>query len=107
MIYLMLASFYIPKIYFFLKTNLIFVLKITGYRIRYQVVDCHADRPVGCNESQIFTIITNDSQPHITVPELRKYTNYSISIQAINRKGVSNYTTPIYIKTEEDSKYKE
>ena len=69
------------------------------------MVDCHADRPAGCNESKVFTLMTDDAKPRISIAGLRKYTNYSITIQAVNRKGSGNFSQPIYVMTAEDSEF--
>lgn len=69
------------------------------------MVDCHIDRPAGCDENEIFAIFSPNSTSHITIQKLRKYTNYSISVQVVTNKGNGTLSAPIYIKTDEDSEY--
>ena len=69
------------------------------------MVDCHSDRPAGCDENEVFTIFSPSSTSHITICNLRKYTNYNISVQVVTNKGNGTFSAAIYIKTDEDSKY--
>eukprot|EP00794_Sanderia_malayensis_P019881 gene19881-21822_t len=76
--------------------------KVLGYKIRYQVVDCYEDRPAGCSENEVFEITSLDPNSTISLSKLRKFTEYSISVKVLNRKGEGNYSTPIRVKTDED-----
>ena len=81
------------------------LLKVLRYNVVYQVVDCHSDRPEGCDEMQIFNISTIDANPAIDINDLRKYTNYSFQVQVVNSVGAGNYSPPFYLMTDQDSKY--
>ena len=70
------------------------------------MVDCHEDRPVGCDESYVFNITSNGSLAEIKISSLRKYTTYSLSVQVFNSKGRGNFSKSINITTGEDSKFK-
>ena len=76
-----------------------------GYTVKYRVVDCHEDRPEGCDENQVFNITTNGTSPDIIIPNLRKYTTYNFSIQVFNSKGRGDFSTTITITTGEDGKF--
>ena len=76
-----------------------------GYIIKYRVVDCHEDRPEGCDEKQVFNITSNGSLAEIKIPNLRKYTKYSMSVQVFNSKGKGNFSKIINITTDEDSEF--
>ena len=80
--------------------------QVLGYHIYCQVVDCHEDRPKGCNESEVFKYTTADASASIEIKGLRKYTNYSCTTQVFNEIGAGNISSPIYIMTAEDSKLK-
>ena len=68
-------------------------------------MDCHEDRPIGCDESRVFSIISNGSLAKIKISHLRKYTAYSLSVQVFNSKGRGNFSRSINITTDEDSKF--
>eukprot|EP00795_Rhopilema_esculentum_P002629 gene2630-826_t len=76
--------------------------KVIAYIVKYHVIDCHEDRPTGCDEHQVFNISSNGSSPEIRLPKLRKFTNYSFSIQAVNSKGKGNFSHNINVTTDED-----
>ena len=75
-----------------------------GYTVKYRVVDCHEDRPEGCDENQVFNITTNGSSPEVKIPDLMKYTTYNLQVQVFNSKGRGNFSTTVNITTDEDSK---
>ena len=83
----------------------ILVSQVIAYRVKYHVLDCHEDRPTGCDEHQVFNILSNGSSPEIHIAKLRKFTNYSFSIQVVNSKGKGNFSHNINVTTDEDSKY--
>ena len=68
------------------------------------MVDCYEDRPKGCDENEVFNITTYGRSPEIKIPNLRKYTIYSLQVQVFNSKGRGSYSTSINITTDEDSK---
>ena len=72
--------------------------------MKYQVVRCHEDRPAGCNESQVFEVKSIGDNSTTIIKNLRKYTEYRLSIQVFNSKGKGNFTKQIIVKTAEDSK---
>ena len=84
--------------------NLQFYLQVIGYTVLYQVADCHQDRPSGCDENEVFNITTSDPTAKIHVPNLRKFTDYTMRVQVYNRKGRGNFSAPIRVRTAEDSK---
>ena len=73
--------------------------------MRYRVIDCHEDRPSGCDENQVFNITKYDPSGTIEIPQLRKYTSYSISVQVFNSKGKGVISKTVNVTTAEDSKY--
>ena len=75
-----------------------------GYTVKYRVIDCHEDRPEGCDENEVFNITTNGSTPEIKIPNLRKFTKYSLSVQVFNSKGRGNFSIKVNITTDEDGK---
>ena len=68
------------------------------------MLDCHEDRPMGCDENKVFNITTNGSLAEIRIPQLRKFTSYVLSVQVFNSKGRGNFSKTINITTDEDSK---
>ena len=72
--------------------------------MRYRVIDCHEDRPAGCDESQVFNITKYDPSGTIEIPKLRKFTSYSISVQVFNSKGKGVLSKTVNVTTAEDSK---
>ena len=70
------------------------------------MLNCPQDRPQSCNENEIFNITSNGSVSEIRIQNLRKYTNYSFSIQVFNSKGKGNFSKVIEMTTDEDSKYR-
>lgn len=79
------------------------VFQVLGYTVKYSVLDCHEDRPIGCDENQMFNITSNGSAAEIIIPGLRKFTSYSLSVQVFNSKGRGNFSTAVNITTDEDS----
>ena len=73
--------------------------------MKYHVTECHEDRPKGCDEHEIFNLTVNGTDPIIKIPNLRKYTQYNISIQMFNSKGKGNFSREITVRTDEDSEY--
>ena len=68
------------------------------------MVDCHEDRPQGCDENEVFNITKYGKSPEIKIPNLRKYTKYNLQVQVFNSKGRGSFSTTINITTDEDSK---
>ena len=68
------------------------------------MVDCHEDRPQGCDENEVFNITTYGKSPEIKIPSLRKYTKYNLQVQVFNSKGRGGFSTTINITTDEDSR---
>ena len=78
--------------------------QVLGYIVKYRVIDCHEDRPVGCDETEIFNVTTHGRNGAVKLSNLRKYTYYEISIQVFNRKGKGMFSKTINATTDEDSK---
>ena len=79
--------------------------QVLGYIIKYSVIDCHEDRPSGCDEKEVFNATSYGTNGTLTLSNLRKYTRYEIQIQVFNSKGKGNFSKTINATTDEDSKY--
>ena len=68
---------------------------IVGYTVRYHSIS-------GCSSA---TLHSETETLAATLVELIPFTNYSIEVAAVNVNGTGPFSTPVYLRTDGDSKW--